>query len=258
MRKDSTLGTFTVALVLCLVCSIAVATAAVMLLPLQEKNAKQFMQKQILMVAGLLEEDKPVGELFSKVETRIVDLDTGNYAPEIDAATYNQREAAKESASSRPIAPENDIAKIKRRANYAPVYLVRREGQPGLVILPVHGYGLWSTMYGVLALAEDGRTIKGITFYQQAETAGLGSEIENASWQAQWKGKLALDEQGEVRFELIKGGVTADDPDAQYHVDGLSGATLTANGVTNMMHYWLGEQGFGPYLAKLRKEGDKT
>ncbi len=258
MRKDSPLGTYRVALVLCLVCSIAVATAAVMLQPLQEKNAKQFMQKQILTVAGLLEEDKPIDELFRKVESRIVDLDTGEYTPEIDAATYNQREAAKDPALSRPIPAENDIAKIKRRANYAPVYLVRREGKPDLVILPVHGYGLWSTMYGVLALAEDGRTIEGITFYQQAETAGLGTEIENPRWQAQWKGKLALDEEGQVRFELVKGGVEADDPDAQYHVDGLSGATLTGDGVTNMMRYWLGEQGFGPYLARLRKKGDQT
>lgn len=258
MRKDSPLGTLTVALVLCLVCSIAIATASVMLQPFQEKNAKQFMQRQILTVAGLLEEGKSIDELFGQVESRIVNLDTGEYTTEVDAATYDQRKAAKDPASSRPIPRENDIAKIKRRANYAPVYLVRREREPGLIVLPVHGYGLWSTMYGVLALAEDGRTIEGITFYKQAETAGLGSEIENPRWQAQWKGKLALDDQGQVRFELIRGGVEANDPDAQYHVDGLSGATLTANGVTNMMRYWLGEQGFGPYLARLRKQGDQT
>jgi len=258
VRKDSPIGTFTVALVLCLVCSIAVATASVMLQPFQEKNAEQFMQRQILTVAGLLEEDKPVDVLFQQVEPRIVNLDTGEYAPEIDAATYDQRKAAKDPAASRPIPSGDDIAKIRRRANYAPVYRVRREGEPGLVILPVHGYGLWSTMYGVLALAEDGRTIKGITFYQQAETAGLGSEIENPNWQSQWKDKLAMDDQGQVRFELVKGGVTANDPDAQYHVDGLSGATLTADGVTNMIRYWLGEQGFGPYLARLSKEGDQT
>ncbi len=258
MHKDSPLGTFRVALVLCLVCSIAIATASVVLQPFQEKNAKQFMQRQILTVAGLLEEGKPIDELFQQVESRIVNLDTGEYATEIDAASYDQRKAAKDPASSRTISPENDIAKIKRRANHAPVYLVRSEGKPGLIILPVHGYGLWSTMYGVLALAEDGRTIEGITFYQQAETAGLGSEIENPRWQSQWKGKLALDDQGQVRFELVKGGVAADDPDAQYHVDGLAGATLTADGVTNMMRYWLGEQGFGPYLTKLRKQGDET
>ncbi len=258
MRKDSPIGTFTVALVLCLVCSIAVATAAVVLQPFQDKNAKEFMQKQILMVAGLLEEDKPVDVLFQQVEPRIVDLDTGEYAPEIDAATFDQRKAAKDPAASRPIPPGEDIAKIRRRANHAPVYLVRREGEPGLVILPVHGYGLWSTMYGVLALAEDGRTIKGITFYEQAETAGLGTEIENPTWQDQWKDKLALDDKGQVRFELIKGGVEANDPDIQYHVDGLSGATLTADGVTNMIRYWLGEQGFGPYLARLSKGRDQT
>ncbi len=256
MRKDSPLGTVTVAVVLCLVCSIAVATAAVVLKPRQERNAELFMQRQILKVAGLLEEGKSVDELFEQVETRIVDLDTGGYAPDVDPTTYKQREAAKDVALSRPIPAGEDIAKIKRRANFAPVYLVRREGEPNLMILPMHGYGLWSTMYAFLALAEDGRTIKAITFYEQAETAGLGTEIENPRWQAQWKDKLARDEQGEVRFELVKGGVSVDDPDAQYQVDGLAGATLTANGVTNMVRYWMGKQGFGPYLAQLDRGGE--
>ena len=255
MRKDSPLGTITVALVLSLVCSIAVATASVVLKPRQEKNAELFMQRQILKVAGLLEEGKPIEELFQQVEARIVELDTGGYAADMDPATYDQRAAAKDAVMSQPISGEEDIAKIKRRANYAPVYLVRREGQPNLLILPMHGYGLWSTMYAFLALAEDGRTIKGITFYEQAETAGLGTEIENPRWQEQWKGKLARDKGGQVRFELIKGGVSADDPDAQYHVDGLAGATLTADGVTNMVRYWLGKQGFGPYLARLGEGG---
>jgi len=258
VRKDSPLGTVTVALVLCLVCSIAVATASVVLRPRQEKNAELFMHKQILAVAGLLEEDKPIDALFQQVESRVVNLDTGEYAPDIDPATYDQRKAAKDPASSRSIPKGGDIAKIRRRANYAPVYRVRRDGESDLVILPVHGYGLWSTMYGFLALAGDGRTIKGITFYEQAETAGLGSEIENPRWQAQWKDKLALDEQGQVRFELVKGGVRAGGPDARFQVDGLSGATLTADGVTNMIRYWLGEQGFGPYLARLSKEREQT
>ena len=255
MRKDSPLGTVTVALVLSLVCSIAVATASVVLRPRQEKNAELFVQRQILKVAGLLEEDKSVEELFQQVESRIVDLDSGAYVPEMDPAAYDQRKAAKDPSTSRPIPKGQDVAKIKRRANYAPVYLIRRDEGTNLVILPMHGYGLWSTMYAFLALAEDGRTIEAITFYEQAETAGLGTEIENPRWQAQWKDKLARDEQGQVRFELIKGGVKADDPDAQYHVDGLAGATLTADGVTNMVRYWLAEKGFGPYLARLSMKG---
>jgi len=252
----------TVAIALCLVCSLAVSSAAVLLRPLQEKNAALAIKRNILQVAELLDPTAAPGrdieDLFAeRVETRILDLASGELT-DMDPATFDQRQAARDPATSVSIPPTEDIARIRSRARYAPVYLVREHDRIQRIVLPVHGSGLWSTMYGLLALDGDGRTIKGMTFYEQAETAGLGAEIENPRWLAQWRNKLAVDEQGQVRFALVKGGVDAGSPDAPYQVDGLAGATLTANGVTNMMRYWLSENGFGPFLDKVRAGGGKV
>jgi len=252
----------TVAIALCLVCSLAVSSAAVLLRPLQERNAALAIKRNILQVAELLdpgaEPGRDIEGLFAeRVQTRILDLASGELT-DMDPATFDQRQAARDTATSVAIPPTQDIARIRSRARYVPVYLVREQDRIQRIVLPVHGSGLWSTMYGLLALDGDGRTIKGMTFYEQAETAGLGAEIENPRWLAQWRDKLVFDEQGEVRFGLVKGGVDAGSPDAPYQVDGLAGATLTANGVTNMMRYWLSENGFGPFLDKVRAGGGKA
>lgn len=240
-----------VALALCLVCSVAVSAAAVLLRPLQERNEELALKREILKVAGLSRPGESVDVLFGQVEVRLVDLASGEYVAGIDPATFDEREAARDRDLGVPVPPEHDVANIKRRARYAPVYLVHEDDELDLVVLPVHGYGLWSTMYGLLALEGDGRTIAGLSFYEHAETAGLGSEITNPRWLAQWEGKSAVDDQGVPRIRVVKGSVAAEAPDARYEVDGLSGATLTGNGVTNLMHYWLGERGFGPFLQRI-------
>jgi Na+-transporting NADH:ubiquinone oxidoreductase subunit C len=253
MPNDSRVETLKVAAVLCLVCSVAVSSAAVLLKPLQERNRVQALRGEILKAAGLLEEGRDINELFEqRIGKRLVELDTGEYVQGIDPATYNQRAAARDPEASITIPSEQDLAAIKRRASYAPVYLVGDEDRPELVVLPIHGYGLWSTMYALLAMDPRSSEIRGISFYEHGETAGLGAEVENPRWQAGWIGKEALDESGDVRFELVRGGVDPSSPDAGHQVDGLSGATLTADGVTKMMRYWIGEHGFGPYLARLR------
>jgi Na+-transporting NADH:ubiquinone oxidoreductase subunit C len=259
VRKDSPLGTLTVAAVLSLVCSIAVSGAAVLLKPAQERNKALALKKEVIRVAGLLEPGVDVATLFERrVQTRLVDLAKGAYVTDVDPDTYDYREAARNSNASEAVPPEQDIARIKRRADYAPVYLVHAGERLETVILPLHGYGLWSTMYGLLALAADGRTVRGVTFYEHGETAGLGAEIENPRWQALWKDKLATDESGAVRFRLVKGGVKHSDPTAPYSVDAISGATLTSDGVTNLIRYWLSDQGYGPYLARLRGQEGKS
>lgn len=254
LPNDSPKKTLFVALVLCIVCSVAVASAAVFLRPLQERNKALAMKTEILKVAGLYERGQNVDTLFKNVDARIVDLATGAYVEDMSAADYDQREAARDSQRSIAIAPEDDIARLLTRAKYAPVYIVRANNQIETIVLPVHGYGLWSTMYAFVALNADGRTIKGVSFYEHGETPGLGAEVENPKWRASWKGKEALAEDGRVLFKVKKGQVEPGTPEADYAVDGLSGATLTAQGVTNLMRYWLGKQGFGPYLARLRAE----
>jgi Na+-transporting NADH:ubiquinone oxidoreductase subunit C len=254
MPNDSTQKTLFVTLVMCLVFSVMVASATVLLRPWQDINKALDRKKNILDAAGLLEEGKNIEELFKQVETRVVDLKTGEYVDSIDPASYDQREAAKNPKLSELIPADKDIAVIKRRAKYAPVYLVKQDGQLKTIVLPVHGYGLWSTMYAYLALESDANTIRGLKFYQQAETPGLGAEVSNPKWQALWKGKKIYDEKGEARIEVIKGTVDLDKPEAKYEVDGIAGSTLTSRGVMNMVRYWLSEEGFESYLAQLRRQ----
>ncbi len=245
----------TLALTLCLVCSLAVSSAAVLLRPLQEQNAALALKREILSVADLMQPGADIEALFAeRVETRILDLASGEFTA-LDPSGFDQRQAARDPASSIQLPPEQDIARLRSRATQAPVYLIRSDSGLERIVLPVHGAGLWSTMYGLLALDADGRTIQGMSFYEQGETAGLGAEISSAGWLGQWRGKQALDEQGQVRFELVKGGVDPKSPDARYQVDGLAGATLTANGVTNLIRYWLSDNGFGPYLERVRAGG---
>jgi Na+-transporting NADH:ubiquinone oxidoreductase subunit C len=249
-----------VAITLCLVCSVLVSSAAVLLKPLQDRNQALAVRKQIVSVAGY-QADNPqeVEALFQQhIETRIVDLDSGEFDDSVDPANFNSHAASRDPATSRALGPGEDPARIKRRPDEAPVYLVRDGKRIKTIILPVYGYGLWSTMYGLIALAGDGRTVTGLSFYEHGETPGLGDFIESPKWQAQFPGKLAFDEQGKLRLGVIKGGVNPASPDAKYEVDAVAGATLTSNGVNNLLRYWLGEQGFGPFLERLRAGGEMS
>jgi len=257
MHNDSLEKTIAIALSICFVCAILVSFAAVALKPIQQHNKALDMKKNILEVAGILEPGMDIDSAFSeKIEAKIVDLASGDYVEDIDVDAYDQRKAAKDPELSERIPPEKDIASIKVKARLAKVYLVKSpDGQIQSLILPVHGYGLWSTMYGFLALDADGQTVQSINFYDQAETPGLGGEVVNPSWRALWKGKKVYSESGEPALELIKGVVEPGKPGAEYQVDGLAGATLTSRGVTNLVRYWMSEDGFAPYLAKIRQNG---
>ncbi len=254
LSNDSRGKTIFVAVALCLVCSIIVSMTAVFLKPLQVANKALDKKRNIIEVAGLNQPGKSVEELFAGIETRIVDLDTGEYVSDIDVSTYDQRRAARDPSSSVGLSAHQDIANIRTRARYATVYLVKDGEQTDKVVLPVHGYGLWSTMYGFVALEEDGNTVYGLKFYEHAETPGLGGEVDNATWREQWQGKKLFDESGSVRIDVVQGRVQEGTPDAAFQVDGLAGATLTSRGVENLLRYWMGEGGFGPYLDKLRQQ----
>ncbi len=241
-----------VALSLCVVCSVIVSTTAVTLKPLQEANKVLDRKRNILLAAGLLREGEDINILFEQVETRLVDLDTGAYVEDFDATAYDQYAAAKAPDTGVAIPPEADIAKIRRRAKYAPVYLVRDNTGLRSVILPVHGYGLYSTLFGYIALAGDGNRVQGIRFYEHGETPGLGGEVQNPAWLNKWQDKRVYDKDGQLRITLVKGTVDPADPEARYQVDGLAGATLTSRGVTNLVRYWLGKDGFAPFLKSVR------
>jgi len=237
------------AVVLCLVGAVLVSAAAIGLRPQQEANARLSKQANILQVAGLYQPGAKVGEVFNeRIEARIVDLDAGKFTDAVDPATYDDLLASRDPAMSVALTKEEDPAQIKRKAKYATVYLVKGASGYDTVIIPVHGYGLWSTLYGFVALKPDGNEIVGLQFYQHAETPGLGGEVDNPNWRAQWPGKKLYDGD-ELKIEVVKGGASGD-----YQVDGLAGATLTSRGVNNLVRYWAGEDGFGPFLKHLSEE----
>lgn len=253
-NKDSTGKTILVVLILCLVCSVVVSGAAVGLKSRQEAQKVLDKQRNILSVTGLLTPGMPdnaVQEAFnSQVTPRLLDLQTGKLLDK-DPASFNPVIAARDPAQNTSLTGSEDPAGIRKRANVVEIYLVRDEQkQLREIVLPVYGTGLWSVMHAFVALEPDGSTVKGITYYDHGETPGLGGEIENPAWRAQWVGKKLLDDNGKPALRIVKGGARQGDIHA---VDGLSGATLTANGVQHSFDFWLGNLGFGPFLKQVRE-----
>ncbi|GAA5190639.1 Na(+)-translocating NADH-quinone reductase subunit C [Ferrimonas gelatinilytica] len=249
--NDSFGKTLGVVVGLCLVCSLVVSGAAVSLKDRQKLNKERDTQRYVLEAAGLLDKTSgDIAETYDRyIDARVVNYDTGEFLPQIDAASYDRAMVSRNADTS--IKPEDDIASIGRRANYGVVYLVNDEaGDLETVILPVHGYGLWSTMYAFLAVEPDMNTVKALVYYDQGETPGLGAEVENPRWKAQWVGKKLFDENGELAIEVVKGGAK---PGDIHGVDALSGATLTSNGVSNSLNYWLSDQGYAAFIEKVRE-----
>ena len=242
----------------CGVCAIIVSTTAVSLRPTIERNKQLDIQGKVLALAGVAEEGALSAEQIEaayaeRIEPRIIVLETGELAQSVDAAGWDQQERMRDPETSVP-APEN-LARVRRLPTESVVYYVKREaGGYDQVILPIQGQGLWGTLYGYLAVARDGDTIEGLTFYQHKETPGLGGEVDNARWKALWPGGKIYGPEGQVAIRVKKGraGSVAESP---FEVDGLSGATITSRGVTNTLAFWLGPDAFGPFLERVRMAG---
>lgn len=251
---NSVKNTIKVALGLCVVCSIVISSAAVMLKPMQTANQILDRNKNILTAAGLFDPqmhtNADVESMFQAFTPRMVDLNEGRYLSDeemlrlgLSPETYDQQRARNDPQFSDALPGQEDIASIRRRVRYTTVYVIEdNQGGYESVVIPVSGYGLWGIMYGYLALEGDGNTVLGIGFYDHQETPGLGGEISNPRWLAQWPGKQIYDGD-EVAFRVVKGG-----GEGEYQVDGLAGATLTSRGVENTIEFWLGERGFAPFL----------
>jgi len=248
--KNSIGNVFRVAVGVCLVSAVIVSTAAVTLRPLQEENRAAFRQLNVLRAAGMYEPGMNVANAFERIDRRIVEFDSGEYVD--PPSGFDPVRAVRDPAQSRALT--GDPAGIGRRTHYGEVFLARDEaGRLDRVILPVHGYGLWSTMYAFLALEPDLKTVAGISFFEHGETPGLGGEIENPRWQEGWVGTRVRDREGNMAFRVDRGRTPEGVPDADYRIDGLSGATITSRGVENMVRFWLGDEGYGPYLARLER-----
>ncbi|MFK8019418.1 MAG: Na(+)-translocating NADH-quinone reductase subunit C [Pseudomonadales bacterium] len=262
-NKDSVKQTLIVALLVCIVCSVVVSSAAVAFKSLQTENKLLDRNKNILAAAGLYKEDEhseaDVPKLFGEFTVKLADLDTNVFLTDqqatdlgFDVSLYDQRKASKDPALSAALARGTDIASIGRRERYSSIYLIENEQGIERIVLPIRGYGLWGTLYGFMALEGDMNTVSGLGYYEHKETPGLGAKVDDPSWKASWIGKEIYAADGSVATEVLKGAVNQDSDTAIHQIDGLSGATLTSRGVHNMMQYWLGPEGYGPLLASLR------
>ena len=251
--NDSVTKTLGVAFVICLVCSLVVSFAAVNLRDLQKENATNNQSIKILQAAKIYDSSIDVKIQFSKLEMKYVDFNSGKILDSYEnfvIEDYDQLKSTRNPNLSTSLSASEDIAIIKNRENVGKFFIVRNEDSSiDKLILPIRGYGLWGTLYGYMAIEEDFNTVAGLEFYDHKETPGLGAEVDNPKWKAIWPGKKIY-ENDEVKLAVMKGKVETDDANIDYKVDGLSGATLTSRGVTNMISYWFGESGY----AKLFKE----
>lgn len=242
----------------CAICSVLVSGSAVLLEERQQENVALDRQMKVLVVAGLMAEGEDISreEVEKRFEDNIVaemvDLASGAVLEGEDTKKFDQRKAAKDPATSREAPPNG--AKVRRIPNYGLVYRVVKDGRLESVIVPISGKGLWSTLYGYIALAADTQTVVGITFYEHGETPGLGGEVDNPRWKGLWKGRKVYDKKGRPLLNVKKGAAGPVDTDP-YNVDGLSGATITSRGVGNLVRFWLGDDAFGPYLKATRVGG---
>ena len=255
MRNNNTISkTLIVAISLCLVCSALISYSAVELRDLQEANKTLDKQTKILSAAGLLADDKDVSSLFNSIEIKIVDLETGLFNTSVNIEDFDESSFSRNPNTSIELTSDADIALLKRRENFQAIYLHYENESLKAIILPVRGYGLWGTMKGYLALESDLQTVIGLEFFDHKETPGLGGEIVNPRWKAIWKGKKVYSNSGDVIISVIKGSVDKSNKNAKFQVDGLSGATITSNGVTNLLSFWLGEMGYGPLIKEIRSK----
>lgn len=250
--NDDRVKIFGVAIMVALVCSIVVSSASIALRPIQEAQLEREraarMEAMLDALPGMRQMMEEAG--VDSLETRIVNLETGLFSSEIDPASFDYEAARIDPEQNVIIPPGVDFAGLRQRAAHAAVHLLERDGNVELIVLPVSGTGYQSTIRAMLALEADLKTIAALTIISHGETAGLGSKIDEPAWQAKWTGKQTTDEAGNIVIYVTRGPASG-----PYEVDGISGATMTGNGISDMLYYWLGDHGFGPFLTRLNEEG---
>jgi Na+-transporting NADH:ubiquinone oxidoreductase subunit C len=259
MRNDSPGKAILVVLLTALVCSSLVSAAVVVLRPIQLNNQLLDRSRNIMQLTGLLAEGGAPGDdemlgLYRSLDSRIVNIDEAVFDEGINPETFDKRRAVSDPELGIDIPAELDRANLGRRSRFAVVYIVWKESELERIILPVRGAGMWSMLQGFISLESDLNTIAGMTFYEQNETPGLGDQITRPDWLAQWQGRQIYDTAGELRFAVSGGRVEAGSPAAFHEVDALTGATVTGDAVTSLVHYWFGPHGYQPFLAQLREQ----
>jgi Na+-transporting NADH:ubiquinone oxidoreductase subunit C len=235
--NDSRGKTLTMAFLVSFAAALALSSAAVLLGPRLDANREAERRARL---EALIAETPGLAEVLpgsgiDSLEVLTVDLRDLSLADAVDPAQVTE------------LTPDDDIAGIGTRPDLQQIFMARDGRDLALVILPVYGQGYQSTIRGYLALGPDLNTVIGLTITEQGETPGLGATIQTPGWLAQWPGTQLMDEAGEIRVAVVRGGGTT-----SYEVDAITGATRSSNGVQNMIRFWVGPLGFGPVLDALR------
>jgi len=248
--KDSAARALAVAFSVAFVCALLVSTTTVLLRPVQRANIEAARVMQLVQKAL-----PDAGETLTPdvLEVHLVELDSGRIETGMDPAEFDAEAAANQPETSVEIPREQDLARLRRRALYAPIYFVRDADRSiDTIILPVSGRGYQSILRAWLVLDGAATRVRALKVYEQGETPGVGSRVEDPEWQAQWQDRPIYDADGVVRIGVATRAGDESGRYAKYLVDGISGATRSARGIDGMVRFWLGEFGFGPFLQRVR------
>lgn len=246
---------FGFAAVVCVVCSVAVASTSIGLRDLQDTNKRRDAQSNILGALGLPENGAPLeGEAIDQLweqRVRLVVVDREGKPIEGTGADKDGDGDVDQD--------DVDLARLEVKGtdetpDIVSVYQRNDAGAAGAYAIPLYGMGLWGPISGFLAIGPDGTEIIGATFFAPKETPGLGAEITELPFKDQWKGKKVATSGGQPKpVSVVKGSAELLCPDSlEYCVDGVSGATITSRGVDEMVEEAIASI-YAPYLARVRQ-----
>ncbi len=245
LPNESRTKTLVMAFLVSAVCAALVSGATVLLRPIQAANRAAEEQARIAdLLAGIPGMAALLEQSGGTLSTVVIDLDRGRAAEGITPATLDA--ALADPANWTALDPGADLAGLGHRPDFVQVFLLRDGETVSLALLPVTGQGYGGRIDAILALRGDMNTIAGIAVTGHSETPGLGGRIAERSWQASFPGTLVRDEAGEVRFRVARGPASG-----VHEVDGITGATRTGRGVTGMVRFWLGPDGYGPLIEAI-------
>jgi Na+-transporting NADH:ubiquinone oxidoreductase subunit C len=259
MDNQNPIKALLVVTVTALVCSILVTFTVVKLQPIQKSYQNIERNRALVQISGLTNDinllsDREIVNIFQKIEARIIDLRVGQFDTKYNPDTFDTWTIDNNPELSIPIPTENDIAHLSRRSQLITVYLVKDKDTMDRILLPIYGQGMWSKIYGFIALETDLNTIADIIIYKQAETSGIGDKILNSDWQSSWRKRKIYDDKGRLQIG-IKGGQSDQKSLVSVHqIDAITGATVTVDAVKNLVRYWFGVHGYEPFLDNFRAE----
>jgi Na+-transporting NADH:ubiquinone oxidoreductase subunit C len=247
LPNTSRTKTIVVAFLVSAICAVLVSGATVLLRPIQTANRAAEEQAQIAdLVQGIPGMSALLEQAGGTLSTVVIDLESGRAATDISTETLET--ALADQANWTALEAGSDLAGLGYRPNYAQIFLLRDGDTVLSALLPVAGQGYGGRIDAIVAVHGDMNTIAGIAITQHSETPGLGARIKDRSWQDSFPGTLIRDASGQVRFNVARATSSTD-----YEVDGITGATRTGNGITNMMRFWLGPDGYGPLIDAIQR-----